>query len=358
MGNILILKSEPVTVRDENAALARCKVALVNFPSMWGEKDIRRPNPAETAPSRIYQRFQLEASPWFINVIAVDSLHGMDYVLTRRGGSAITHIGTITRADHKEFSPDDLAELLRALHLLLSFARGSYCGLTLLSAQDSQRKRVWEQWGTYKVEPWRRSLPTWVDGLRSHMLSPVFRGLWTLLNDSKQSAAISQVIHWYLRSNESTEPEVSVVLSDAALQRLTFTTNGRKTEDKHRGDRMAQALQDMGINPGLPIHCPELTQLQQQHNWSHGPHALVEIRNDLVHPRNKLDSIAPNALVEAQCLGLHYIELMLLRLSGYTGWYANRLKSKEPYGAKVERVPWATGPSAKAGPVETLPTRL
>ena len=339
--NVLIPKSEPVTVRDDQAKLARCKFALVNFPSIWGNKDITRyPNPTNTTSGLKYQRFQLEANPWFINIVGVDSVMGVHYQLTRRGGSAITHCGTVTRIDKREFSLNDLVGLLDALHLFLSFARGSYCGLTLLSGHDSNRNRVWEQWGTYKVEPWRRELLTWGDGLSSHTMSLVFEGLWKLLNNPNKSGTISQVIHWYLRSNESIEPEVGIVLNQAALERLASSTvepRGKRRE----GAWIAQALKQEGINPILPVHCKELRRLQQQHNWSHGPHAIVDIRNDLIHSNSKYGPLTETALLEAQNLGSHYIELMLLRLSGYTGQYMNRLKSRALHSYPVESVPWA-----------------
>ena len=327
--NVLIPKREPVTVRADNALLARCKFALLNFPSLWGEKDILRSNPTNPESSFIYQRFQLEAGPWFINVIAVDSLMAVHYSLTREGGSAITHIGSITRSDGQEFSLNDLDKLLKSLHLFVSFARGSYCGLTLLSGHNSDHRRVWEQWGTYKVEPWRQELMTWVDGSNSHTLSLAFEGLWKLLNDQCQSETISQVIHWYVRSNESIEPEVSIVLNHAALERLSFSIVG--PQDVKKGDWIAQALDRMGINPRLPTHCQELSRLQEQFGSVHGPHALVIIRNYLIHPDNKYGPFSEIALVEAQTLGLHYIEMMLLRLSCYTGPSVNRLKIMKTY---------------------------
>ena len=341
IGNILISKSEPVTVRDDHAPLARCKFVLVNFPSMWGNKDITRyPDPTNTTSGLLYQRFQLEANPWFINIIGVDSVMGVHYQMTRRGGSAITHVGNVTRVDGRDFSLNDLTNLLDALHLFLSFTRGSYCGLTLLSGQDSSRNRVWEQWGTYKVEPWRRELLSWVDGLSSHTMTLVFEGLWKLLNNASQRDTITQVIHWYLRSNESIEPEVGIVLNQAALERLASSTVGPRGKRKE-GAWIAQALKQGGINPSLPIHCQELGRIQQPHNWSHGPHAIVDIRNDLVHSDSKYGPFTETALLEAKNLGLHYIELMLLRLSGYTGRYMNRLKSRTLYGSPVENVPWA-----------------
>ena len=340
ISNFLILKSEPVTVRDDGPLLDRCKFVLINFPNMWGNKDIRRyPDPNNTAHWLSYERIQLEANPWLINVSAVDSLMGVHYGLIYRGGSAITHTGTITRIDEHEFCREDLVELLKALHLFLSFARGSYCGLTLISGHDSNRKRIWEQWGTYKVEPWRRVLSTWVDIGSSHMLSPVFEGLRKLLNHPKYGGTITQVINWYLRSNESNEPEISIVLTQAALERLTVHTMGPKPLNTKKGDWIAQSLKGMGIDANLPTSCPNLQRLQKSFEWSHGPHALVAIRNDLVHPHNKVGSITGNALLEAQALGLHYVELMLLCLSKYTGKYVNRLKIMEPYPTMVEDVP-------------------
>ena len=199
MSNILIPKSEPATVRDDKELLVRCEFELLNFPSMWGKKDVYcYPDPTNTTSSLVYPRFQLEMKPWFIDVFATDSLQGIHYNLMRRGGSAITHTGTITRVDGQKFCLYELDRLLAALHLFLSFARGSYCGLTRLSGYDSDGNLVWEQWGTYQVEPWRRELPTWVDGLSSHTLSPVFMGLWRLLSDPRRSDTISKVIHWYI----------------------------------------------------------------------------------------------------------------------------------------------------------------
>ena len=321
--------------------LAMCKFSLINFPNVWGNKDIRcYPDPANSASYLTCQRFQLEANPWFIDITAVDSLMGVHYQLTRRGGSAITYYGSVARVDKREFSQNELASLLKTLHLFLSFARGSYCGLTSLSGHDSNDDLVWEQWGTYKVEPWRRELLTWVDGLNSQNLSPVFEGLWNLLNNPNRSSTISQVIHWYLRSNESIEPEVGIVLNQAALERLSSSTVGPKC-NKKEGDWMAQALQRMGIDPDLPTHCQELRRLQKLHNWSHGPHAMVVIRNDLVHSDTKHGPFSETALLEAQSLGLHYVELMLLGLAGYRSRYMNRLKSRARHRSPVENVPWA-----------------
>ena len=331
----MIPKSELVTVRDENASFTRCKFALINFPSIWGENDVERPNPSKPGTGLIYQRFQLRADPWLVDIIGVDSVMGVHFGLLQRGGSALTHTGTIVRTDGKQFSSDELKGFLATLHLFLSLARGSYCGLTFLSGHDSGRNRIWEQWGTYKVEPWQRVLPSWLDPVGSHHLSSIFDGFLKLLNNPAKGDGISKVIQWYLRGNESNEPEVGVVLTHAALERLSFLVNGPKGRQQHEGDWMANALRQNSINPSLPAECTELTSLDKTHQWSHGPHALTVFRNDLVHPDNRSGPFHDLAMHEAQSLGLHYIELMLLRMSGFTGQFMNRLKGRETLSSRI-----------------------
>ena len=150
ISNVLILNSEPVTVLEHSTSLTRCKFALLNFPHVMGQQDvIRYPERGNTSHWLSYPRFKLLARPWLIDVIAEGSTGGMHYGLTRTGGSAITHVGSITRVDGRDFFVADLQPLLTGLHLFLSFVRGSYCGLTLLSGQDSNRRRIWEQSGVH-----------------------------------------------------------------------------------------------------------------------------------------------------------------------------------------------------------------
>ena len=87
---------------------------------------------------------------------------------------------------------------------------------------------------------------------------------------------------------------------------------------------MAEALDRMGIICQVPAECQELRRLQGRYNLAHGPHALVALRNELVHPENRYGPISLAAFLEAQSLGLHYVEQALLYLSGYTGEQVSR----------------------------------
>ena len=67
---------------------------------------------------------------------------------------------------------------------------------------------------------------------------------------------------------------------------------------------------------------------QPEHGWKHGPHALVAMRNEVVHPSPKYGRLSPRAYYEAWNLGQWYLELMLLRLCEASGEYGNRLTQK------------------------------
>ena len=40
LSGLLIPATQPIAVHTENAEIQRCKIALINFPSMWGKQDI------------------------------------------------------------------------------------------------------------------------------------------------------------------------------------------------------------------------------------------------------------------------------------------------------------------------------
>ena len=340
---MLIPTTQPVTVVNEPAYISRCKFVLINFPSLWGAQDIHRPKSDISGVT--VQRMRLHAGPWTIKLKGVDRVMSLDIQMKSLGGSAITHSGSIKRIDGCDFTLEELKVVLDALHLFLSFVRGSYCGLAFLSGQDSQRKTVWKQWGSREVEPWRGPLSSWVSPIESEMLSAVFDGFWQRFTDPVWNDTVSQVLRWYLRSNESGEPAVGIILTQAALERLSHATNGQVSGAK--GDQIVSALKEARIDPQIPLHCPELRTLAPHHNWVHGPHAFVDIRNDLVHSEPKLGMVPADAYAEAQHLGQWYIELMLLHLCCYSGRYFNRLEQRAEKGAPIQHVPWADMPSGK-----------
>ena len=93
----------------------------------------------------------------------------------------------------------------------------------------------------------------------------------------------------------------------------------------------------MQIPSSLPKECVELSKAKT--TWKHGPHALIDIRNDLVHSKLKLDNSSHYAIHESWNLGQWYTEMMMLSLLGYQEGYVNRLARWGSSGQVILPVP-------------------
>lgn len=345
----LFPKREPISIHHTGESLASVAFGVLNFPEFWGEQD-------KTIQSNghSYRRvgaMQLQADPWIVDISAAPNLSDVKKELAATGGYGVTHSGTVRRADGNEFRVSEVEQLLSGLSLFLSFARGAYCGLTLIEGKSRNGQVAWECWGTQSVTGWF-SPPSWFDRHHGHLLAEVFPGFWHLYK--KQEKDLRVVITLYLDSNLGSNHGVGqdggLILTQAALERMAHESVGVQAKRK-TGTWIAQGLVEHGISqkalPIPPDSCPELAMLAAEHNWKHGPHALVEIRNKVVHPKQKYGKISARAYYEAWNLGQWYLELMLLRLFGASGDfdYGNRLKKKwvgevEPLGQwLVENMP-------------------
>lgn len=102
--------------------------------------------------------------------------------------------------------------------------------------------------------------------------------------------------------------------------------------DFNASDKIRELLKEMRIGTGMPLGTNDLTsclrKIDENLKNIDGPQALTTIRNLVVHPkkakRERLGELSKMALYQALDLGLYYLELILLRLLGYTGAYYNR----------------------------------
>ena len=320
----LIPTQQPVTVIQTGVNLRSVKFNLINFPSLD-----QRNHPT-----------YLDVEPWCIEINAVPELSEIKKILKIESGYAVTHEGTVRRSDDQSFSVEDAQKLLDVLRLFLSFARGGDCGVTLISGIDESGQQAWEQWGTYPVHPWLR-LSSWLDHRLNNddELSRAFPGFWHVMGKTTDAPddPARLALYWYLRSNESKPLEAGIILTQAALERLAsqMLSNEKYETLKYATERIQAVLKEAGIDPVIPQSCKELRKVAQVD----GPGILTKIRNDLVHAEMRTN-VSMEAYLEARDLGQWYVELLLLRLFGYDGQYANRIAYNEGRW-EPEVVPWA-----------------
>lgn len=315
----LFPKREPISIHHTGESLACVEFSVLNFPDFFGKQDK-------------IGAIRLQAEPWVVDFSAAPNLSKVKRELDATGGYAITHTGTITRTDSADFPVADVERLLHGLSLSLSFARGAYCGLTLVKGKSRDGRAAWERWGADRVTGWFDP-PSWFDRNHSQLLANVFPGFWRRYQEREEE--LRTVITLYLDSNlgrsHGAGLDGGLILTQAALERMAHESVGEQAKRK-TGTWIAKGIEENGISEkALPIpldSCPELAMLAAKHDWKHGPHALVEIRNNVVHPKQKFGQISPRAYYEAWNLGQWYLELTLLRLFGASGEYGNRLTQK------------------------------
>lgn len=150
---------QPVTVLQVQKNIRCVEFKVINYPSL----------------RRGTHLALLRCDRWLVELRPLPDLQEARKFLALESGYALTHGGIIRRSDGKSFSVGEAEGILSALHLLLSFARGGNCGLTLISGKDNDGGIVWQQWGSYSTFPWF-SLTSWID--HRHDGEEALAGAW------------------------------------------------------------------------------------------------------------------------------------------------------------------------------------
>ena len=346
-GTSLIPVDGSVTGLDTGEPLRSVHFGLINFPDFLKQGSVESFISDDGRKGfRVSKAIQLSGPPWLVEIRAVDNIGQVQNSLLQRQGFGLTHWGCVKRSDGKSFSKDSVQSMIEALTLFCSFTRGVYCGLSLLTGTNQSGEPVWERWGVSNVEPWKGNR-SWFDIRNGRILEDVFPGFWAQYQGLQRNDRTRVALEWYLESNAQKALHSSIVLSQAALERLSFLQVGRKLTAREMGrkDRetegewIARALSQAGVDCKIPPSYTALEQLRRANGFDHGPHTIVEIRNDLIHQDMSYGILSVDVYRQAKELGLWYVEMLLLKLFDYNGIYANRLTQQ--WRGQVEPVPWA-----------------
>ena len=341
----LIPTSEPVAGLDTGEPLHVVRFGLINFPDFMKPRSTESQTDAETPWSiEELRTIHLEGDRWLVEIRPVGNRTQVYESLKEQRGFALTHWGRVTRIDDKPFPKESVQPFMATLNQFLSFARGVSCGMTLIKGLDEAGETVWEEWGVTKVQPWKGQRSC-LDIRNGGTLEDLFVGFWCYSRALPRDSQTYLALEWYLESNTQEASHTSIVLNQAALERLTVETvgerskvkTGAKTIEEMQGDWIARALRKVQTDVTIPAPFKKALGTK---SFEHGPHALVDLRNGLVHQQMKNGILSSEAQRQARELGLWYVELLLLEQFGYSGLYSNRLTRKSP--GDVETVPWAS----------------
>lgn len=325
--------------------------------------------------------------------IIVDLLPNADELIKKMGksgGYSITHTGLATlRSGYMKYKEAD--DLLDALYYYFAFLSCRWCG-PVLSVGISDDKLVWKKWDVVtnewyanvkdqnrtersvpisgfrdkvRLTPWQ-SQWMWSKNAANSSLNQVFKGFMEKWNDVSWKDSLKIAIYFYVEANQAAGgTEGAIVLAQSALELLTSLHADRylkkkpcenRFKDIPADERIRWLLEDLDIPVEIDseIH-PDLTELRthlqealpRNEPYKDGPRAITLLRNAIIHPGkskvNRLCETDDKVKLELLDLSIWYLEMVLLRLFGYTGQYANRLwrfRENRTGDDFIQQVPW------------------
>ncbi len=345
----------PIQLHPQITRIALATFHLINWPNIMGDEDyvLRSGSPPDNS-FQTMGRVTLSADGWVIAITELENASDLVKAAKKSDGYAITHVGSIRRADGSEFATESLDDLLLCLLYFFSFAFGRWSGPSLTVGYDHSNARVFEHWGLNRTArgSWEGS-HSWFDYQHAHLLAEVFPGFVALWKNETWRTTLIESIYWYIGANSGARTggtaigvDAALLLSQAALELLawTYCIKHRRMISEHafkqRGLYASDKLRLLATGLDIPLEIPSVLNILHSRKgakWVDSMDAITDIRNGLVHPgtvRNQPDG----ASAAIWKLSLWYIELVLLRMCGHSGDYANRLARR--WAGTVEPVPW------------------
>lgn len=315
--------------------ISRLVFHVVNFPGYVG-------TPLELQGTVWGGRTVFRWSGWTAELDQVRDERSIRKGLRSTYGYALTHVGRLSRSDGTQFSVGEGLRCIDALHYLLGFVRGGWCGPALLSGRDGADRDVWQYWSVMLVDSAkpRPSIFVFDDPEIFARLAP---GFMRRANGTAWGESYRRAVALYVAANRGVPIEIGITLAQSALELLAWSTyvrSGRVSPDDFKGwpaaTQIRQLLERAKIPTSIPASLAALSGLSGVSAPNDGPETVAYVRNRIVHPpRTKAPrKLSSPELVATWRLMLRYTELVILRLAGYSGEIRSRVDDQ------VEPVPW------------------
>lgn len=351
-GATFLPQSSVVTLTRRTDDLASAVFHLFNLPDFHGPDDYAIQGSEPNDGWARCGRATLEADGWKITIAGLRATSDLEEALRTDGGYVITHMGKVERSDRSTFSSERLDSVLCCLQYFVAFCVGRWVGVALPVGVDQQGDKVFEEWGIPRVAPndWSGT-GSWFDEHHGELLSQVFPGFYARWKDPLWTQAVETALYWYVCANDrgyGVGVDGALILAQNALECLawTYCVQERRIVSEpafsRRGLPAADKIRMLASTLEIPVDLPgDMTALRACAGTasSNIPDAITFIRNALVHP-TKSKPFAQDAYYEAWRLAMWLLDLVLLRLCGHSGEYADRLADGRCAG-QMSKVPWS-----------------
>lgn len=168
--------------------------------------------------------------------------------------------------------------------------------------------------------------------------------------DPDKQSWIRLAVNLYALSNPVLYHDVALINAQTALELLSYValveeSSAMTAQEFKKLPGACERFEKLVEGCCIPLSIPaSLSKLNSCFPSASGPKAITDIRNSIMHPtkanREKRQAYSIYVVYEAWQLSMHYIELAILKLLGYSGPYHNRLKNAPD--SVVDMIPWSS----------------
>jgi hypothetical protein len=293
-------------------------------------------------------RVTVNVGPWVVTIDARPDIEDVLAATRERGGYAATHTCSLERRDKRAFAFARCQEFLTCLTWCLWFCRASAPSVLVPVGFDADDRAVWSQWAAPHTDPLPDGHWQWFDkAYGAEQLSTLLPLFWQRYRDPIWQQPLQLAIRYYAGAAVLGTLQRNVILAQVGLESLAYAYLVKSTQKlqpkqfKHPVSRHIQHfLYDVGISTTIPRTFYGLRRVRANKPWD-GPAAVAWLRNDIVHGNlHRVHGRRWKVWDQGYHLALWYLELAVLAVVGYRGFYRNRLSGEAHMGA-VEPVPWA-----------------
>jgi hypothetical protein len=289
-------------------------------------------------------RLDLHADGWVIRIDSLRTGTEIQSAVRATGGYAITHVGSVERADGSAFSFDEASSTLEVLRFFCSMVAGRFCEPILLAGLDDLGKTIGQQWRVWRTDPWSGAFSA-LSLNRPRDLAHLYEVMSVRWRYPDWRRAIRYAVSWYVRANDDSSSEARMIMAQVALELLAWIAlveEGGEAPERFDGRKAAQKLRKLLTKMAVPLKIPSrfstVAAAAAQENWRDCCEAFTRARNEITHvsKRSRLSLTYEEALPELSEMGLWFVDLAILHFFKYSGKYVNRSDERLP----TEDVPW------------------
>jgi hypothetical protein len=169
---------------------------------------------------KILKPVNLKCEKWVIELLPSQKSEERFKKLENYGGYALTHCGCLKKVDDTPFLSKEAEEILLALFLFFSFAKGDQYATVYPVGFDSSDNKVWESWYAPRVTSFFKTTSWFVELYPKH-LEDLFFGFMAKLSENSWNDTFRRVLYWYYTANTS-NIDSGIILAQTALEKLMY----------------------------------------------------------------------------------------------------------------------------------------